>query len=164
MWQNHFSQLFSVREVSDLRQTKIHTAKPLVPQPNTCEVEMAVEKLKRHNSLDIEQIPAELIKTKGRNIHSGIPKLKIISGIRRSCLRSGRRRSLYLSIRRTIKQNVAIMEAYHFCQLHTKFYPTSCCQGQLHMQRKLMGTTSVDSDATGQLLIIYSAFVKYLRK
>jgi len=32
------------------------------------------------------------------------------------------------------------------------------------MQRKLLGIISVDSDATGQLLIIYSAFVKNLRK
>ena len=32
------------------------------------------------------------------------------------------------------------------------------------MQRKLMGITSVNLDATGQLLIIYSAFVKYFRK
>jgi len=32
------------------------------------------------------------------------------------------------------------------------------------MQRKLLGIISVDFEATGQLLIIYSAFVKYLRK
>jgi phosphatidate phosphatase PAH1 len=32
------------------------------------------------------------------------------------------------------------------------------------MQRKLLETISVDFDATGQLLIIYSAIVKYLRK
>jgi hypothetical protein len=32
------------------------------------------------------------------------------------------------------------------------------------MQRKLLGIISVDFDATGQLLIIYSAFVKYWRK
>jgi len=32
------------------------------------------------------------------------------------------------------------------------------------MQRKLLGIISVDFYATGQLLIIYSAFVKYLRK
>jgi len=24
---------------------------------------------------------------------------------------------------------VAIIEAYHFCQLRTKLYPTTCCQG-----------------------------------
>ena len=27
------------------------------------------------------------------------------------------------------KQTVVIIEAYHYCQLCTKFYPTSCCQG-----------------------------------
>jgi hypothetical protein len=32
------------------------------------------------------------------------------------------------------------------------------------MQRKLLGIISVDFDITDQLLIIYSAFVKYLRK
>jgi len=32
------------------------------------------------------------------------------------------------------------------------------------MQRKLLGIISVDFDATGQLMITYSTFVKYLRK
>jgi hypothetical protein len=32
------------------------------------------------------------------------------------------------------------------------------------MQRKLLGIISVGFDATGQLLIIYSAFVKYSKK
>src|SRR5215469_8856458 len=32
------------------------------------------------------------------------------------------------------------------------------------MRRKLLGIINVGSDATGRLLIIYSAFVKYLRK
>ena len=32
------------------------------------------------------------------------------------------------------------------------------------MQRKLLGIISVDFEVTGQLLIIYFAFIKYLRK
>jgi len=32
------------------------------------------------------------------------------------------------------------------------------------MQRKLLGIISVDFDATGQLLIMNSAFVKYFKK
>jgi len=32
------------------------------------------------------------------------------------------------------------------------------------MHRKLLGIINVDFDAAGQLLIIHSAFVKYLRK
>ena len=68
------------------------------------------------------------------------------------------------TVRRAIKQIVVSIRAYHFCQLRTKFYPTSCCQGQLHMQRKLLGIINVDFDVTGQLQIIYPVFVKYLRK
>jgi hypothetical protein len=29
-WTNHFSQLFAVQGVSDVRQTEIHTAEPIV--------------------------------------------------------------------------------------------------------------------------------------
>jgi len=46
-WRNHFSQLFNVHGVSDVRQTKIYTEEPLVPEPSALEFEMAIEKLKR---------------------------------------------------------------------------------------------------------------------
>ena len=84
--------------------------------------------------------------------------LLFLFGIRRSCLRSGRSRTLYLSIMGVTKQIVVIIEVYNFFQLRTKFCPTSCCQ------RILLGIMNVDFDATGQLLITYYAFVKYLRK
>jgi len=71
-WRNYFSQLFNVHRVNNVRQTEIHTAEPLVPEPNACEVEMAIEKLKRHKSPDIDQIPGELIKAGGRTIHCEI--------------------------------------------------------------------------------------------
>jgi hypothetical protein len=46
-----------------------------VTEPSAFEVEMAIEKLKRHNSPGIYQIPAELIKAGGRTSHSDIHKL-----------------------------------------------------------------------------------------
>ena len=42
-----------------LVQTEICTAEPLVPEPSAFEVEMAVEKIKRHESPGADQIPAE---------------------------------------------------------------------------------------------------------
>jgi hypothetical protein len=48
-WRNPFSQLFNVHGVNDVTQTEIHTAGPLVPEPNASEVEMAIEKLKDTN-------------------------------------------------------------------------------------------------------------------
>jgi hypothetical protein len=69
-WRNHFFQLLNVQGVNDVRQTEIHTAEPLVPEPSDFEVEMAIEKLKRHKSPDTDQIPTELIKAGGRTIRS----------------------------------------------------------------------------------------------
>jgi hypothetical protein len=46
-WKNYFSQLLNVHRVSDVRQIEIHTAEPLVPDPSSIEVEIAIENLKR---------------------------------------------------------------------------------------------------------------------
>jgi len=59
------SQLLNVHGVNDVRQTAIHTAEPLVPETCAFEFEMAIEKLNRHKSPGIDQIPAEMIKSGG---------------------------------------------------------------------------------------------------
>ena len=52
-----------------------HSTEPLVPELSASEVEMAVEKQKRHTSPGIDQMLAELIKAEDRTIHSEICKL-----------------------------------------------------------------------------------------
>jgi len=47
-WRNYFSQLLNVHEDNDIRQTKIHTVEPLVPEKSALEVELAIGKLKNH--------------------------------------------------------------------------------------------------------------------
>jgi hypothetical protein len=74
-WRNHFSQILNIHGVSEVRQAEIHTAKPLMPEPNALEVELAIEKLKSNKSPGIDQIPAELIKAGGRTIRGAIHKL-----------------------------------------------------------------------------------------
>jgi hypothetical protein len=76
-WRNHFSQLLNIHGVNDVRQTEVHTAEPLVTEPSAFKVEMAIQKLKRHKSSGIDQIPAELVKPGGRIIRSEIHKLII---------------------------------------------------------------------------------------
>jgi hypothetical protein len=46
-----------------------------VLEPSALEGEIAIVKVKRHKLLDIDQIPAELIKAGGRTIHSEHHKL-----------------------------------------------------------------------------------------
>ena len=60
-WRNYFSQLLNVNGVHDVRQTEIHIAEPLVPEPSALEVELAIEKLKNHKSRGNDQITAEMI-------------------------------------------------------------------------------------------------------
>jgi hypothetical protein len=79
-WRNHFSQLLNIHGVSDIRQTYIYTvytAEPLEPELSVFEVKMATEKLKRHKSPGIDQIPAEFIKSGARTICSEKHKLII---------------------------------------------------------------------------------------
>jgi hypothetical protein len=54
---------------------EIHTTEPLVPEPSSSDVEIAVEKLKRYKSPGIDQIPAELIQAGGNTLRSEIHKL-----------------------------------------------------------------------------------------
>jgi hypothetical protein len=62
-WKKHFSHLFNVHNVSDVRQIEVHTAEPLVP--GLLEVEIAIAKLKKYKSPDSDQIPAELFQAGG---------------------------------------------------------------------------------------------------
>jgi hypothetical protein len=48
-----------------------------VPEPSALEVELAIEKLKRHKSPGIDQIPAELIKARDKTIRCEVYKLII---------------------------------------------------------------------------------------
>jgi hypothetical protein len=70
----HFLRVFNVRGINDVRLTDIQTAEPLVPEPSAFEIELAIEKRKRHKSPGVDQIPAELIKVCSRTIHSEIHK------------------------------------------------------------------------------------------
>jgi hypothetical protein len=132
-WRNHFSQLLNIHRVNDVRQTEIQTSEPLLPEPSAFDFEMATEKpppsKKNHKSQGTYKIPTELIKAGDRTSDAEIHKLITSIWNKEKCLRSGRSQSLYLTIRRVIKQVVVIIKAYHFCQVHSKFYPTSCCQG-----------------------------------
>jgi hypothetical protein len=80
-----------------------------VPEPSAIHFEMTFEKLKILTSPVIDQILAELLRAVCKTFRSEIYKLLIRFGIRMNCLRCGRSGSLYLIIRRAIKQIVVII-------------------------------------------------------
>jgi len=76
-WRNHFSQLFNIHGVNDVRQTELHTAEPLVLEPSAVDFDLVIQNLKVTNHRRIDQIQAELIKAGGRAIHYDIHKRMI---------------------------------------------------------------------------------------
>jgi hypothetical protein len=78
-WKNYFCHLLNVHGVGGVRQIKMHTAKPFVPEPSATVVEVAAGKLKRYKSPDVDQSPAELIQAGGETLCSEIHKfIKLI--------------------------------------------------------------------------------------
>jgi hypothetical protein len=69
-WKNFFSQLLNVHRVSDVRQTEIRTAEPLVSHTSPSEIDIIIVKLKRYRSPDSDQTPTELIQTGGETLWS----------------------------------------------------------------------------------------------
>jgi hypothetical protein len=128
-WRKHFSQLLNVHEVNDVTQIEIHTAEPLGPDPSAMEVEIAIEKLKRHKLPGIDQIPVELIKAGSRKFRSEISKF--INSIRNKeeWPNEWKESIIILIYKNGGKTDLVITAAYHFCLLRTELYPTSCYQG-----------------------------------
>jgi hypothetical protein len=71
---NYFSQLLNVHNVSDVRQTEVHTAEPLVPGHSCLEVEISIAKFKKYKLPDSDQILAELIQAGGEILLSVFPQ------------------------------------------------------------------------------------------
>ena len=74
-----------------------------MPELSAFEFEMFIEKLKRHKSPDIDRMPAECI-TQGVEKFPHIHKLISSVWNKEDCQRSGRSQSLYVSIRRLVRQ------------------------------------------------------------
>ena len=121
--------LFNVHGVSNVRQTEIHTAEPLVPEPSAFEAESAIEKLKGHKSLGTDQIPAELINAGGRTIRSEI--YKFINSIwKKEELPEKWKESITVPIyKKGDRTDCSNYRGISLLSTMYKFYPTSCCQG-----------------------------------
>jgi hypothetical protein len=160
---NHFSQLFNVHGANYVRERVIQTAKPLVPNPSAFDVGMAVGKLKGHKSSGMDHIPAELIKQGVEQFALRSINLLILFGIRMNCSRIGRIRSLYFFIGRVMKEIVVADRGITLVPSTYRILSNILLSRLTPYAEEIIAIICVDCDTSGQLLIIYSAFVKYLR-
>jgi hypothetical protein len=68
MWNNYFSHLFNVHNVSNVWQREIHTDEPLVPDPSHPEAEIVIANLRKYESPGIDQILAKSIQAGGETL------------------------------------------------------------------------------------------------
>ena len=111
----------------------------------------------------IKKIPADLFKWGVEQFALKSINLLVLFVIRRNCLRNGRSRSLYLFVSSVIK-HFSIYRGMLVLSTVYKIWSNILLSGYLRMKRNYLVSSIWISNATGQLLIIYSTFVKYLRK
>jgi hypothetical protein len=105
---------------SDVRQIKIHTAEPLVPDPSPFEVEITIAKLKRYKSQRSDQILAEFIQAGGEILHSKINKLSS-SNWSMEKLPDRSKESIIVPVYKVKKLTAVNIRGYHIYQVHTNF-------------------------------------------
>jgi len=116
----HFSQLFNVLGVSDVKQTEAHTEDPMCLCPLSLKMKQLVKSYKCYRLPGTHQIPAEFIKEVGQFMLRPINFL-ILFGMRKNCFRNVRSQSLYPYIRMT-EETALIIKAYLYIQDVTEHF------------------------------------------
>jgi hypothetical protein len=110
-----------------------------------------LKNIKIHTSPGTDQIPAELIKYGFGTICYEIHQLTYSVWNEEGLHEEWKESTMLRICKKGDKTDRSNYRSISLCQLRTKFYPTSCCQVSLHMQRKLVWIISVDFDATVNL-------------
>ena len=125
---------------------------------------MAIEKVKGHKSLGIDKIPAEQIKAGGRIIRSEMHKLINPIWNKEKFPEEQKELIIVPVYRKGDKTDCSNCGGVSLLSTTYKFLSNILLSRLTYLQRKLLGIISVDLNIIGHLLIIYSAFVKYLKK
>jgi hypothetical protein len=163
-WKNYVSQLLNVHNVSDVRQIEAHKTEPLVPGPSHLEVEIAIVKLKKHKSPDSDQIPAELIQAGAKILLYVIHKL-INSVWNKEELPDQWKESIIVTVHK--KGDKTNCNNYRGISLLSTSWTilSNILLSRLSLYiNEIIGVISVGFDVTDQLLIRFSAFIRYWRQ
>ena len=100
-WEQFFSNLLNVNQSISHEGSEVYTAEPDIPEPSLIEVELPIEKLKKHKATRVDHIPSELIQ-------AGVGTKKYINslysfGTRKNCYKNGKNPLLFQFIRKAIE-------------------------------------------------------------
>jgi hypothetical protein len=153
---------YNIHGFNDVRETEIHTAEPLVSEPSSSDVLIAIEKLKRYKSPGTDQSPAELIQAGGGGDTLRSESHKLINCIwNKEELPEKWKESIIVPIYK--KGDKMDCSNYREISLLSTSYKV-LLNILLSRLTPYVDDIIVDFDVIVQLLIIYFAFVRYWRK
>ena len=68
----------NVNQSTSHEGSEVYTAEPDIPESSLIEVELAIEKLKKHKATGVDHIPSELIQAGGSKLYKEIHKLIVL--------------------------------------------------------------------------------------
>ena len=77
-WEQFFSNLLNVNQISSHEWSEVYTTEPDSPESSLIEVELVIEKLKRHEATGVNHIPSELIQACGGKLYEEIHKFIVL--------------------------------------------------------------------------------------
>jgi len=77
-WKQFFSNLLNVNQITSHEGSEVYTAETDNPEPRLIEVELAIEKLRRHKATSVDHIPSKLIHAGGDKLYEEIHKLILL--------------------------------------------------------------------------------------
>jgi hypothetical protein len=77
-WEKFFSNFLNVNQNTNHEGSEEYTAEPDIPEHNLIEIELAIEKLKKHKFTGLDHIPSELIQAVGGELYEEIHKLFVL--------------------------------------------------------------------------------------
>jgi hypothetical protein len=163
-WKNYACQLFNVHDISDVRQTEMHTAEPVVPGPNSFKAEITIVKLQKCKSLGNDQIVVELIQAGGNTLHSQINTLINCIWNKEELPQQWKESVIVPAYIKGNKTDRSNCRGISLLQTMDNILCNILVSWLTPLQMKLLGITSMDFDIIDQLLMRYSIFIKYWRK
>ena len=68
-WEQLFGNLLNVNQRTSHERSEVNTKESDIPEPSLKEVELAIEKFKRHKATRVDHIPSELIQAGGGKLY-----------------------------------------------------------------------------------------------
>ena len=105
-------------------RSEVYTAEQDIPEYSLIEIELAIEKLKRHKATGVDHIPSELIQAGAGKLYEEIHKLIVLIWNKKELPQEWKESIIVPIHKKGDRMDCNNKEEFHSCLLHIKFFRT----------------------------------------